>query len=53
MPPKGGDTDLTPDVVLTKISATMDRAVDALKRDLIQPRTGRATPALVENAEID
>ena len=53
MPPKGGDTDLTPDVVLTKISATMDRAVDAFKRDLIQLRTGRATPALVENVEID
>ncbi len=53
MPPKGGDTDLTPDVVLTKISATMDRAVDAFKRDLTQLRTGRATPALVENVEID
>ena len=53
MPPKGGDTDLTPDVVLTKVSATMDRAVDAFKRDLTQLRTGRATPALVENVEID
>ena len=53
MPPKGGDTDLTPEVVLTGVSAKMDRAVDAFKRDLTQLRTGRATPALVENDEVD
>ena len=53
MPAKGGDTDLTPEVVLTGVSAKMDRAVDAFKRDLTQLRTGRATPALVENIEVD
>ena len=31
----------------------MDRTVDAFKRDLTQLRTGRATPALVENMEVD
>lgn len=53
MPPKDGDADLTPDVVLTGVSTKMDRAVDAFKRDLTQLRTGRATPALVENVEVD
>ena len=45
--------DLTPDVVLSEVSVKMDRAVDAFKRDLTQLRTGRATPALVENIEVD
>ena len=45
--------DLTPEVVLSKVSVKMDRAVDAFKRDLTQLRTGRATPALVENIEVD
>ena len=53
MPPKRGEADLTPDAVLTKVSTTMDSAVDAFKRDLTQLRTGRATPALVENLEVD
>ena len=53
MPAKGDDTDLTPEVVLTGVSAKMDRTVEAFKRDLTQLRTGRATPALVENVEID
>jgi ribosome recycling factor len=44
---------LTPDVVLSEVSVKMDRAVDAFKRDLTQLRTGRATPALVENIEVD
>ena len=53
MPPKDGDADLTPEVVLSGVSGMMDRAVDAFKRDLTQLRTGRATPALVENVEVD
>ena len=44
---------LTPEVVLSEVSVKMDRAVDAFKRDLTQLRTGRATPALVENIEVD
>lgn len=53
MPPKSGDADLTPDAVLADVSKKMDRTVDAFKRDLTQLRTGRATPALVENLEVD
>ena len=53
MPPKGGDADLTPDDVLADVSTKMDRTVDAFKRDLTQLRTGRATPALVENMSVD
>ena len=45
--------DLTPEVVLSEVSVKMDRAVGAFKRDLTQLRTGRATPALVENIEVD
>ena len=53
MPPKGGDTDLTPDAVLAEVATKMDRTVVAFKRDLTQLRTGRATPALVENMVVD
>ena len=53
MPPKGGGTDLTPDAVLAEVATKMDRTLDAFKRDLTQLRTGRATPALVENLVVD
>ncbi|SVA36548.1 uncharacterized protein METZ01_LOCUS89402 [marine metagenome] len=53
MPPQGDNADLTPEDVLSGVSVKMDRAVDAFKRDLTQLRTGRATPALVENIEVD
>ena len=53
MPPQDDKADLTPEVVLSGVSTKMDRAVDAFKRDLTQLRTGRATPALVENIEVD
>ena len=53
MPPKGDDFDLTPEAVLSDTSTTMDRAIDAFKRDLTQLRTGRATTAMVENVEVD
>ena len=53
MPPQGDKADLTPEVVLSEVSTKMDRAVDAFKRDLNQLRTGRATPALVENIDVD
>ncbi|NQW22778.1 MAG: ribosome recycling factor [SAR202 cluster bacterium] len=53
MPPKGSNEDLTPEAVLAEVSTKMDRAVDAFKRDLLQLRTGRATPALVENIDVD
>ncbi|MQG28985.1 MAG: ribosome recycling factor [SAR202 cluster bacterium] len=53
MASKGDKSDLTPDSVLSEVSTKMDRAVDAFKRDLTQLRTGRATPALVENIDVD
>ena len=53
MPPKGSDADLTPEAVLSEVSTKMDRAVDAFRRDLNELRTGRATPALVENVVVD
>ena len=53
MPPQDDKADLTPEAVLSEVSTKMDRAVDAFKRDLNQLRTGRATPALVENIEVD
>jgi len=53
MAPKGDKSDLNPESVLSEVSTKMDRAVDAFKRDLTQLRTGRATPALVENIEVD
>ena len=51
MPPKDKDneTDLTPEQVLSEVDAKMNRTLEAFKRDLNQLRTGRATPALVEN----
>ena len=51
MPPKSDDS--TPASVLSEVSTKMDRAVEAFKRDLTQLRTGRATPALVENIEVN
>jgi len=53
MAPKGDKSDSTPESVLSEVSTKMDRAVDAFKRDLTQLRTGRATPALVENIDVD
>ena len=53
MPPQDAKADLTPEAVLSEVSTKMDRAVDAFKRDLNQLRSGRATPALVENIEVD
>jgi len=53
MAPKGDKSDFTPESVLSEVSTKMDRAVDAFKRDLTQLRTGRATPALVENIDVD
>jgi len=39
--------------ILTEINSKMQKAVDALKRDLAGIRTGRASPALVEHIKAD
>jgi ribosome recycling factor len=54
MPGKNaGETDLTPEAVLSDVQQKMDRAVEALKRELGNLRTGRATPALLENVPVE
>ena len=55
MPPKEKDSepDLTPEQVLSEVDTKMDRTLEAFKRDLNQLRTGRATPALIENVPVD
>lgn len=54
MPGKNaGETDLTPEMVLTDVQKKMDRAVDALKREISNLRTSRATPALLDNITVD
>ena len=53
MPPKGDESDLTPEAVLSETSTKMDRSLEAFNRDLTQLRTGRATSAMVENVEVD
>jgi ribosome recycling factor len=50
---KGSDTELTPDSVLSEVERKMNRAVEALRRELNSVRTGRATPALLENITIE
>jgi ribosome recycling factor len=43
----------TPTTILTENERIMARVVDGLKRDLGMLRTGRASPALVENITVD
>ena len=47
------DTTLTPAEILAETERKMDNTVAALKRELITLRTGRATPALIENVTVD
>ncbi|MFB3120107.1 MAG: ribosome recycling factor, partial [Stenotrophomonas maltophilia] len=47
------DTTLTPAEILAETERKMDNAVAALKRELGTIRTGRATPALIENVSVD
>ena len=48
-----GETTLTPADILAETERKMDNTVAALKRELINIRTGRATPALIENVSVD
>ena len=43
----------TPEDVLKSVDTKMDRAIEALNRELTTLRTGRATPSLVENISVD
>jgi ribosome recycling factor len=55
MPPKrDSEPELqTPQDVMAEMERKMGRSVEALKRELNSLRTGRATPALVENIPVD
>lgn len=48
-----GDPELTIESVLSDAGGKMDRTIDALKRELNSLRTGRATPAILEDVLID
>lgn len=47
------DTPLTPEAVLREVERKMGRSIEALQRELAALRTGRATPALIENVAVD
>ncbi len=48
-----GGKEQTPEDILKGVDIKMDRAIDALNRELSALRTGRATPSLVENISVD
>jgi ribosome recycling factor len=50
---KAEDADLTPEMVLSDTQKKMDRAVDALRRELNNLRSGRASPGLLENVSVE
>jgi ribosome recycling factor len=39
--------------VLTDLTGHMDKSIQALQKDLLKVRTGRASPALVEGVQVD
>jgi ribosome recycling factor len=47
------DTTLTTAEILAETERKMDNSIAALKRELGTIRTGRATPALIENVSVD
>jgi len=48
-----GANEQSPEDVLKNVDTKMDRAIDAMNRELGTLRTGRATPSLVENISVD
>lgn len=50
---KEADNKGTPEAVLVDAEGKMDRAIEALNRELNTLRTGRATPSLIENVTVD
>ena len=54
MPGKNeGEPELTVESVVSDAGGKMDRTLDALRRDLNNLRTGRATPSIVEDILVD
>ena len=48
-----GNENLTPEIILSDTDERMTKSIDALKRELSTLRTGRATPSLLDNINID
>ena len=53
MPDNDVDIQLTPEDILTEVERKMNRAIEALERELATLRTGRATPSLIENVSVE
>ena len=47
------ETPETPEFILAEVDRKMAQSIEALQRDLNTLRSGRATPALIENISID
>ena len=48
-----GNENLSPEVILSDTEERMTKSIDALKRELSTLRTGRATPSLLDNINVD
>ena len=48
-----GNENLTPEIILSYTDDRMTKSIDALKRELSTLRTGRATPSLLDNINVD
>ena len=48
-----GNENPTPEVILSDTDERMTKSIDALKRELSTLRTGRATPSLLDNINVD
>lgn len=53
MPRQSGESEFTDTDILSDADDRMGKAIDALKRALATIRTGRASPSLVENVQVD
>ena len=53
MTTEGGSAPKLAEDVLTEGQTRMDKAIDALKRELNSVRTGRATPSLIESLSVE
>jgi ribosome recycling factor len=53
MPRQSGESEFTDTDVLSDADDRMGKAIDALKRTLATIRTGRASPSLVENVQVE
>ena len=48
-----GNENLPPEIILSDTNERMTKSIDALKRELSTLRTGRATPSLLDNINVD